>query len=148
MLGTRKRKTSRQLISDTGSLIPASRIHRYFYGKFRNRLGIGVLMGGPTGSDHFMMSLQRTGPWLSFTKLRIDVVIENQASRISSILPGSEMKRRFWIRRRILIEVPNDLVGIAGAWYRIRWYAGRRPYEQRHSVPSPADLAALRQATP
>ena len=92
------------------------------------------------------MSLQRSGPWLSFTKLRIDVVVENEASHDSSILADSAMKNRFWARRQITFDIPNDLVETPGAWYRIRWYAGRRAHEQRSGVPSPADLAALRQA--
>lgn len=104
VLGTRKRKTSRFLISDAGALIPASRARRYISSRLRNRFGIGVLVIGKPGSDYSSMSLQRSGPWLSFTKLRIDVVVENEASHDSSILADSAMKNRFWARRQITFD--------------------------------------------
>jgi hypothetical protein len=143
VLGTRRRKTSRSFITDGGTLVSPSRIRRYVQGKLRKGFGVGVLVLGKLGSDHFVLSLQRTGPWLSFTKLRIDVIIEEDDSRRSFVVPGSAMERRFWLKKQILIDIPNDLVAKTGAWYRLRWYAGRRPHEQRNRVPSAADLAAL-----
>ena len=146
VLATDKRKTCRSYIQvGTGTSIPVNPIKRWL-AKLRRDISIAVVIAGRVGSDHFTMCVQRPSQGLYLTRFTIDVVLDSQESRPSQLLSHSEQTYRFWFRRSICINILDQLLDIPGAWYRIRWYARRRPHEQRHRIPTRKDLAELQNA--
>jgi hypothetical protein len=147
VLGTRKRKASRSFIDmSTGITIPVNSVRRRF-DRIRSRRGIGLLIFGKRGARNFTLQLQSVGTRFLFTKIKIDVVQDQLGAQPARLLADSAIVRHFFGRRRIRIGIPIYLTDFPGAWYRIRWYSGKRPNEVRYGIPSHEALEQLRSST-
>jgi hypothetical protein len=146
-LGTGKPRTSRSFIRlGTGVTVPMNPLKRRL-NSITRAAGPAVLIFSRMGADYFAMSLLRPKFGLYFTRFSIDVVVEERGSTPAHVLPDYAFKFRFWMSRKKEIRIPDHLLDVPGARYRIRWQWRRHPREQRNGIPSRAELARLQETT-
>lgn len=142
VLGTKRRKYARSLINlGNGITVSPNPIRRWVDKHWRP--GIGCLISGKIGSDHFNLTLTRTGMLAAFAKVRVDAIQAPRPGQPARVLPNSLHAFRFIARKNVSLVIPNDLLGIPDVQYRVRWYTGH-PNEVRYGVPAAEDLAKLR----
>ena len=141
-LATGKHKVCRSFIQlSAGNQVPTNSVKRLLKRLLRD-MPIAVLILQRNDAERFILGLERPRWRLYTTRVIIDVVLDPQPSRPAQVLPNSQRSYRFWLRRHITIDVPDQFLDIPGAWHRIRWYARRRPHEQRYGIPSREQLSS------
>jgi hypothetical protein len=149
-LGTGKRRLSSSFVQLGTGPTRLTNPQRWRLRRVQRNAGPAAFVVGKKDPDRFYLTLQRPKLCLYTKKFIIDVVvcsIAPGASTPARTLQNHRSACRFWFRRKVMIEVPEDLLDMADAWYRIRWRDRRRPHEQRIGTPSRDDLAHLHATT-
>jgi hypothetical protein len=149
-LGTGKQRLSSSFVQLGAGPTKLTNPPRWRLRRLQRNAGPAAIVIGKKDPDRFYLMLQRPKLCLYTKRFIIDVVICSIASGAST--PARTPRNyqsafRFWFRRKVMIAIPDDLLDMADAWYRIRWRNRRRPHEQRIGTPSRDDLAHLHATT-